>query len=60
MGYGSRLGGFFPGTEMQEHIFTAETRWWKRLNLLELVSAENTAGRAFLAVDRFRFERLDP
>jgi len=57
---GSRLGGFFPGTEMQEHIFTAETRWWKRINVLELVSGEDTSGRAFLAVDRFRFERLDP
>ena len=58
---GAHLGGFFPEPEMKEYLFTAGARWWKRLNLLELVPAQNTEGDAFLAVDRLRFERvLDP
>lgn len=57
---GDRLGAFFPDAVMKEHAFTAEARWWQRLNLLELVPVEETDGSAFLAVDGFRFERLDP
>ena len=56
---GARLGGFFPGTEMKEHMLTADAGWWQRLNLLELVPGEDTSG-PFLAVDKVRFERLNP
>jgi hypothetical protein len=54
---GYRLGGFLPGFEMKEHPITADTRWWQRINLLELVSPESSEG-PYLAVDRLRFERL--
>ena len=57
---GARLGGFFPGVGMTEHAFTAEAGFWQRINLLELVPSEETAGRPFLAVDGLRFERLEP
>lgn len=57
---GFRLGGFFPTAEMKEHVFTAEAGWWRRINLLELLPGEDTSGRPFLAVDRLRFERLNP
>ena len=57
---GSRIGGFFPAAEMKEHAFTAHAGRWQRINLLELVPAEDTSGRPFLAVDRLRFERLEP
>ena len=57
---GARLGGFYPSEEMVEHSFTAEAGWWKRMNLLELVAPDEPEGRAFLAVDRLRFERLEP
>jgi hypothetical protein len=56
---GHRLGGFVPRTEMKEHALTADRRWWQRINLLELASPENT-GEPYLAVDRLRFERLQP
>lgn len=57
---GVRLGVFSPGPEMMEHAFTAEATFWKRVNLIELVPVEDTAGSPYLAVDRIRFERLEP
>lgn len=57
---GSRLGGFYPGEEMVEHVFIADERWWRRINLLELVAPDAPPGTPFLAVDRLRFERLEP
>ncbi len=56
---GGLMGGFFPGTEMEEHLLMAEAGWWRRLNVLELLSAEDTSG-PFLAVDKVRFERVEP
>ena len=55
---GLRLGGFLPTREMSEQVMTADRRFWKRLNLLELVPAEPTEG-TYLAVDRMRFERIE-
>jgi hypothetical protein len=43
---------------MSEQVMTADRRFWKRLNLLELVPV-GPANGAYLAVDRFRFERID-
>ena len=57
---GARVGGFFPSVEMTEHVFNVDALFWRRVNLLELVPAEDTAGAPFLAVDRLRFERLSP
>jgi hypothetical protein len=56
---GFRLGGFRPGTEMEEISFTAAKRGWKRINLLEFVPAETGQEGAYLAVDRIRFEQLN-
>jgi hypothetical protein len=54
---GLGLGAFLPGRKMGEQVMTADRRFWKRLNLLELVPAESVEG-PYLAVDRFRFERI--
>jgi hypothetical protein len=43
---------------MAGYAFTAEASWWRRINLLELVPAEETGGSPYLVVDRLRFERL--
>jgi hypothetical protein len=55
---GQRLGGFLPDTEMKEHPLTADSHWWQRINLLELVSPDS-GDKPYLAVDRLRFERLE-
>jgi hypothetical protein len=55
---GVRIGAFSAGAEMAEYGFTAEASWWKRLNLLELVPAQDNDGFPYLAVDGLRFERL--
>ena len=55
---GLRLGGFLPAREMSEQVMTADRRFWKRLNLLELVPVRSADG-AYLAVDRLRFERIE-
>ena len=57
---GARVGAFFPSVAMVEHAFNVDARFWQRVNLLELVPVEDTAGEPFLAVDRLRFERLSP
>lgn len=57
---GALLGGFFPTEEMTEHTFSADAQWWQRINLIELVAPDEPVGKPFLAVDRLRFERLDP
>jgi hypothetical protein len=54
------VGAFLPTTEMEEHALTADERWWKRINLLELSPSDQVSGERYLAVDRFRFERLRP
>lgn len=56
---GFRLGGFRPGTEMEEISFTAAKRGWKRINLLEFVPEETDPKGAYLAVDRIRFEQMN-
>ena len=57
---GARVGALFPSVEMAEHAFNVDARFWRRVNLLELVPVEDTAGEPFLAVDRLRFEQLSP
>ncbi len=57
---GNRLGSFRPGTEMKERMFTADERWWSRINLLEFVRGRDAPDEPYLAVDRLRFERLNP
>jgi hypothetical protein len=54
---GHRLEGFLPDTEMKEQPLAVDVRWWRRINLLELVSPDS-ADKPYLAVDRLRFERL--
>jgi hypothetical protein len=44
---------------MAEQLMSAETVLWRRINLLEIVPLSPAAGPV-LAVDRFRFERLEP
>jgi hypothetical protein len=56
---GTRLKAFVPTTEMAEQVMTAERALWRRINLLEVVPLSPAAGPV-LAVDRFRFERLEP
>ena len=57
---GFQIGVIVPDGEMRWHEFTAAAPLWKRLNLLELVPLVETEGAPYLAVDRFRFERLAP
>jgi hypothetical protein len=57
---GSRLGAFVPGADMAEQAFTAEASYWRRINLIEFVPAEPAPASPYLAVDRLRFERLEP
>jgi hypothetical protein len=56
---GTRLKAFVPTVEMTEQVMTAEKESWRRINVLEIVPVEAAAG-PILAVDRFRFERLQP
>jgi hypothetical protein len=56
---GTRLKAFVPSVEMAEEVMTAEKPLWRRLNLLEIVPLSRAAGPV-LAVDRFRFEPLEP
>jgi hypothetical protein len=56
---GARLKAFTPAAEMAEQVMTAERQLWRRINLLEIVPLGTTAGPV-LAVDRIRFERLEP
>jgi hypothetical protein len=53
-----RLGAIFPDSKMSEYRFHAGERWWRRINLLEVVP-EKGFQSPYLAVDRVRFERLD-
>ena len=60
---GRGLGSFYPDDALFEHAFTADARFWKRINLLEFRPADAPAlgeGEPFLALDRLRFERLTP
>jgi hypothetical protein len=57
---GSRLGAFVPGADMAEQAFTAEASHWRRINLIEFVPAESGTVSPYVAVDRLRFERLEP
>jgi hypothetical protein len=56
---GRRLKAFVPTVAMDEQVMTAETASWQRINVLAIVPAGPAAGPV-LAVDRFRFERLEP
>jgi hypothetical protein len=56
---GTRLKAFVPAAEMSEQVMTAETELWRRINLLEILPL-TPAAEPVLAVDRFRFERLEP
>jgi hypothetical protein len=56
---GTRLKAFVPTVEMTEQVMTAEKESWRRINVLEVVPLA-PAGGPVLAVDRFRFERLEP
>jgi hypothetical protein len=53
---GHRMGGFLPDKEMKEYPLTAKSRWWRRINLLELAAPDSNGG-PYLAVDGLRFER---
>jgi hypothetical protein len=57
---GNKIGGFLPEAEMREHRLMTGERWWRRINLLELVPSEYPSGEPYLAVDRVRFERVRP
>jgi hypothetical protein len=57
---GQRLAGFAPGKEMKEHVLTTDAQRWQRINLLELAPSEETGGNPYVAVDRLRFERIQP
>ncbi len=56
---GSALKAFLPTAEMTEQGMTAEAELWRRINVLEIVPVGSADG-PLLAVDRFRFERLEP
>ncbi len=56
---GTRLKAFVPTATMGEQVMIAETILWRRINLLEIVPLSPATG-PILAVDRFRFERLEP
>jgi hypothetical protein len=56
---GTRLKAFVPTVEMAVQVMTAEGGSWRRMNLLEIVPVGDAAG-PILAVDGFRFERLEP
>ena len=56
---GTRLKAFVPTVAMGEQVMTAEAALWRRINLLEIIPL-TPAGEPVLAVDRLRFERLEP
>jgi hypothetical protein len=56
---GTRLGSHRPTPELGEWRKLVERRWWKRINLLELVRVEGTNGKPFAVVDRVVFKRVD-
>jgi hypothetical protein len=56
---GTRLKAFVPTTGMAEQSMTAEAALWRRLNVLTIVPLSPASGPV-LAVDRVRFERLEP
>lgn len=56
---GTRLRAFVPTAEMTEQSMTAGGELFERINLLEIVPLSPAAGPV-LAVDRVRFERLEP
>ena len=55
---GARLGGVRPDHGMREYALVAPARWWRRINLLEFATGDETSAEPFLAVDRIRFERV--
>ncbi|HEX9725914.1 MAG TPA: hypothetical protein VGC53_16675 [Vicinamibacteria bacterium] len=54
---GARLGGFLPGHGMKEYELLAPALWWRRINLLEFATGDESSTDPFLVVDRIRFER---
>jgi len=54
---GARLGGFRPTHDMRVYSVDAPARWWRRINLLEFATGDETSVDPFLAVDRIRFEK---
>jgi len=56
---GTRLRAFVPTAEMAEQSMTAQRELFRRINLLEIVPLSPAPGPV-LAVDRIRFERLEP
>jgi hypothetical protein len=56
---GARLKAFVPTPEMTAQVMTAERDLWRRINVLHIVPV-GPAAAPVLAVDRFRFERLEP
>jgi hypothetical protein len=56
---GTRLRAFVPTLEMTGQSMTAERELFRRINLLEIVPLSPATGPV-LAVDRVRFERLEP
>jgi hypothetical protein len=56
---GAALKAFVPTVEMTEQVMTADAALWRRVNVLEMVPVSPASGFV-LAVDRFRFERLNP
>jgi hypothetical protein len=57
---GTRIGDFVPGTDMAEQALTAEASLWRRVSLIEFVPVASGKRSPYLAVDRLRFERLEP
>jgi hypothetical protein len=55
---GTALKAFVPTAEMTEQVMTAKSELWRRINVLEIVPVTSGPGPV-LAVDRFRFERLE-
>jgi hypothetical protein len=55
---GAPLGGFVPEHAMREHEVLAPAPWWRRINLLEFATGDETSTDPFLVVDRIRFERV--
>jgi hypothetical protein len=55
---GATLKAFVPAAEMSVQAMTAEAALWRRVNVLQIVPVSSDAG-PLLAVDRFRFERLE-
>ena len=55
---GAPLGGFIPEHRMKEYEVLAPAPWWRRINLLEFATGDESLTGPFLVVDRIRFERV--